>query len=85
MLAHLSEDPTLLAAFKNNEDIHARTAAAIFNVPIEKVTKELRNQAKAVNFGVVYGQGPFGLSQALGIELKDAKLFIDMYFKQMEA
>lgn len=82
LLAHLSEDPTLVAAFKNNEDIHARTAAAIFNVPLEKVTKEMRYQAKAVNFGVVYGQGPFGLSQALGIELKDAKLFIDMYFKQ---
>lgn len=82
LLAHLSEDPTLLEAFKNNEDIHARTAAAIFNVPLEKVTKELRYQAKAVNFGVVYGQGAFGLSQALGIDVKEAKIFIDMYFKQ---
>ncbi len=82
LLAHLSEDPTLLAAFKNNEDIHVRTAAAIFNIPLEKVTKEMRYQAKAVNFGVIYGQGPFGLSQNLGIEVKDAKLFIDMYFKQ---
>ncbi len=82
LLAHLSNDPNLIDAFNNNEDIHARTAAAIFNVPIEQVTKELRYQAKAVNFGVVYGQGPFGLSQALGIDLKDAKLFIDMYFKQ---
>lgn len=82
LLAHLSEDPTLIAAFKNNEDIHVRTAAAIFNVPLEKVTKEMRYQAKAVNFGVVYGQGAFGLSQTLGIEVKDAKLFIDMYFKQ---
>lgn len=82
LLAHLSEDPTLLAAFKSNEDIHIRTAAAIFNVPIQNVTKEMRYQAKAVNFGVVYGQGPFGLSQSLGIEVKDAKMFIDMYFKQ---
>lgn len=82
LLAHLSNDPTLIAAFKNNEDIHISTAAAIFNVPLEKVTKEMRYQAKAVNFGVVYGQGPFGLSQALGIDVKDAKLFIDMYFKQ---
>lgn len=82
LLAHLSEDPALLSAFKNNEDIHTRTAAAIFNVPLEKVTKEMRYQAKAVNFGVVYGQGAFGLSQVLGIDVKDAKLFIDMYFKQ---
>jgi DNA polymerase I len=82
LLAHLSEDPTLIAAFKNNEDIHARTAAAIFNVPLGQVTKEMRYQAKAVNFGVIYGQGPFGLSQGLGIDIKDAKLFIDMYFKQ---
>lgn len=84
LLAHLSEDPTLLAAFKNNEDIHARTAAAIFNIPLENVTKEMRYQAKAVNFGVIYGQGPFGLSQNLGIDIKDAKLFIDMYFKQYQ-
>ncbi|MBN9377460.1 MAG: DNA polymerase I [Chlamydiales bacterium 38-26] len=82
LLAHLSEDPTLLAAFMNNEDIHVRTAAAIFNVPLELVTKEMRYQAKAVNFGVIYGQGPFGLAQNLGIEVKDAKLFIEMYFKQ---
>lgn len=82
LLAHLSEDPTLMEAFKSNQDIHARTAAAIFNVPLEMVTKEMRYQAKAVNFGVIYGQGPFGLSQALGIDIKDAKLFIDMYFKQ---
>lgn len=82
LLAHLSEDPTLLAAFKNQEDIHTRTAAAMFNVPLDKVTKELRHQAKAINFGVIYGQGPFGLSQSLGIEVRDAKLFIDMYFKQ---
>lgn len=82
LLAHLSEDPNLLAAFRNNEDIHTRTAAAIFNVSLENVTKEMRYQAKAVNFGVVYGQGPFGLAQGLGIEVKDAKLFIDTYFKQ---
>ncbi|WP_232044368.1 DNA polymerase I [Neochlamydia sp. S13] len=82
LLAHLSEDPTLLEAFQSNQDIHLRTAAAIFNVPLEHVTKEMRYQAKTVNFGVIYGQGPFGLSQTLGIDVKDAKLFIEMYFKQ---
>ncbi|KIC75248.1 DNA polymerase I [Neochlamydia sp. EPS4] len=82
LLAHLSEDPTLLEAFQSNQDIHLRTAAAIFNVPLEQVTKEMRYQAKTVNFGVIYGQGPFGLSQTLGIDVKDAKLFIEMYFKQ---
>jgi DNA polymerase-1 len=82
LLAHLSEDPSLVEAFRNNEDVHVRTAAAIFNVNLDQVTKEMRYQAKAVNFGVVYGQGSFGLAKALGIDVKSAKTFIDAYFKQ---
>lgn len=80
LLAHLSEDPSLISAFNNNEDIHISTAAAIFNVPQEEVTKEMRYQAKAVNFGVIYGQQAFGLSQELGIDMREAASFISMYF-----
>lgn len=80
LLAHLSEDPILIQAFTNNEDIHTHTAAAIFNLPLEKVTKEERYRAKAVNFGIIYGQQAFGLSQELGIDVKDAAKFIEMYF-----
>lgn len=82
ILAHLSEDPALLHAFQSGEDIHAHTASLIFNVPLAQVTKEQRHNAKAVNFGVIYGQQSFGLAQELGIDVKDAALFIDMYFKQ---
>jgi len=82
LLAHFSEDPNLVEAFQNGEDIHARTAAAVFHVPLEEVTKEMRYQAKAVNFGVIYGQGSFGLSQTLGISVKEAKEFIETYFKK---
>jgi len=80
LLAHFSEDPNLLHAFDNNEDIHAYTASLIFNTPLKEVTKELRQQAKAVNFGVIYGQQAFGLSQELGIDVKSASVFIEMYF-----
>ncbi len=82
LLAHLSHDPTLIKAFENNEDIHAYTASLIFNVPLKEITKELRFHAKAVNFGIIYGQGPYGLSQELGIEVKEASHFIEMYFKR---
>lgn len=82
LLAHLSEDPILLTAFKNNEDIHQYTASVVFHVPLEEVTKEMRFRAKAVNFGVLYGQGAYGLSQNLGISQKEATQFIDTYFKQ---
>lgn len=82
LLAHLSEDPILLQAFQNNEDIHKYTASVIFDVPLEQVTKEQRDQAKAVNFGVIYGQGAFGLSQALGIEVRKASAFINTYFQR---
>ena len=82
LLAHFSKDPTLIAAFKNHEDIHTSTAATIFNVPISQVTKAMRSQAKAVNFGIVYGQQAFGLSQILGIEVKKASEFIEKYFEK---
>lgn len=81
LLAHLSEDPHLLEAFQNNLDVHAHTASLIFNIPIKEVTKEQRHQAKTVNFGVIYGQQAYGLSQELGIEMKVAAAFIEMYFK----
>lgn len=82
LLAHLSEDPILLSAFQNNEDIHAHTASVIFDIPLDQVTKDQRNQAKAVNFGVIYGQGAFGLAQALGIEVRKASAFITTYFQR---
>lgn len=82
LLAHFSEDPTLMHAFQNNEDIHVHTAAAMYGIPIEQVTPEQRQSAKAVNFGVVYGQQAYGLSVELGIDFKQAAAFIDMYFKR---
>lgn len=82
LLAHLSQDPSLLEAFNTGRDIHAHTASLIFHVPIDKVTYEQRQQAKAVNFGVIYGQQAFGLSRELGIPMKEAKAFIDQYFER---
>lgn len=82
LLAHMSEDPMLLHAFQSNEDIHSFTASQIFNIPIEEVTKEQRNQAKTVNFGIMYGQQAFGLSQELGIDPKTAAEFIHKYFQR---
>lgn len=82
LLAHLSEDPNLLKAFNNHEDIHRFTAALIFNIPLSEVTKEQRNQAKAVNFGIIYGQQAFGLAQELKTDVQEAAIFIDLYFKR---
>jgi DNA polymerase-1 len=82
ILAHLSEDPLLIDAFLKEEDIHTRTASEVFNVAPEQVTPELRRQAKAINFGIVYGMSPFGLSQQLGISQKMAKTYIDHYFSR---
>lgn len=82
LLAHFSEDPILLEAFKNNEDVHAHTASQIFNVPLNEVTKELRQHAKAVNFGVIYGQQSYGLAQELGIPEREARAFIEKYFER---
>lgn len=80
LAAHLSGDPGMIKAFKNNEDIHAATAAAVNQIPIDKVTPELRRKAKAVNFGIIYGQGPHGLSQSAEIPYEEARAFIDGYF-----
>lgn len=82
LLAHLSEDPTLLHAFNHGEDIHVYTASCIYDIPLNEVTKEQRQSAKAVNFGIVYGQGPWGLAEQLGIGKKEAATFIDLYFKR---
>lgn len=82
LLAHLSEDPVLIEAFKKGEDIHAHTASRVFHVPLELVSSEMRSKAKAVNFGIIYGQGSYGLSQAIGISQKEAAQFIGLYFEK---
>ena len=82
LLAHLSEDETLMKAFQSQEDIHTFTASQIFNLPLEEVTREQRYQAKTVNFGIMYGQQAFGLSQELGIDPKTAARFIQLYFER---
>ena len=82
LLAHMSRDKVLMEAFRNNEDIHTRTASEVFDVPPLMVTSEMRRDAKAVNFGIVYGQTPFGLSQALGIDRKKAEQYIRNYFER---
>ena len=82
VMAHLSKDQTLIDSFLRNEDIHSRTASEVFGVPMEKMTKDIRNQAKAINYGINYGQSPFGLAQLLGIEQRDAKDYIDRYFQK---
>jgi len=82
LLAHFSEDPLLVEAYGRGEDIHTLTASEIFAVPPLMVTPEHRRRAKVVNFGIVYGLSPFGLSQSLGIETGEAKTFIDAYFEK---
>ena len=80
IMAHFSKEPALLEAFSNNEDVHKRTAALVYDLPIELVTSEQRRQAKIVNYGIMYGAGPFRMSQELGISMKNAKKIIDNYF-----
>jgi DNA polymerase-1 len=80
LLAHYSQDPLLLEAYRTGKDIHTLTAAEVFGVPPMLIDAEHRRRAKAVNFGIVYGLSPFGLAQQLGIEQKEAKRFIDSYF-----
>jgi DNA polymerase-1 len=80
ILAHLSNDTGLISAFRNNIDIHTRTAAEIFGVPLESVSQEMRRTAKTVNFGVIYGISSFGLSETLNIGRKEAEQFIKQYF-----
>jgi DNA polymerase-1 len=80
LMAHLSGDPAFISAFRLGEDIHRQTAAVIFGVPVDQVTAEMRSRAKTINFGTIYGQGPFALSRLLGITLDEAKAFIAQYF-----
>jgi DNA polymerase-1 len=82
LLAHMSHDPVLVEAFTAQEDIHARTAAEVFKVDPALVTPDMRRAAKAVNFGIVYGQTPFGLAQTLCIDRKEAELYIRRYFER---
>jgi len=81
VLAHFSGDERLCEAFARDEDIHARVAGQVYGVPLEEVTGQMRRQAKAVNFGVIYGQSPFGLARQLGIDKQAAAEFIDTYFE----
>ena len=80
ILAHYSDDQILIKAFLENEDIHTRTAAEVFQIPPSSITTDLRRQAKAINFGIIYGMSAFGLSKQLGIGQKMAKTYIDNYF-----
>ncbi len=80
ILAHMAQDEVLIEAFREDQDIHTRTASEVFGVRMEDVTKEMRRAAKAVNFGIVYGISDFGLSQDLGTSRAEAKAYIDSYF-----
>tara|TARA_E500000178_G_scaffold89846_2_gene88821 strand:+ start:882 stop:3686 length:2805 start_codon:yes stop_codon:yes gene_type:complete len=81
IIASLSEDPSMVAAFNNNEDIHAATAAKVFGVPLEEVSREQRSQAKTVNFGIIYGVSAFGLSNQTTLSRSEAKALIDTYYE----
>ena len=85
IIAALSEDQGMIEAFKAGADIHAATAAKVFGVNIDEVSRDMRARAKAVNFGIIYGQGAFGLAQNLEISRKEAKGIIDSYFEQFQA
>jgi len=80
IMAHMSEDPSLLNAFANNLDIHVATAAEVWEVPLDQVTFDMRRNAKAINFGLIYGMSAFGLTRQLGIDRKSAQDYIDKYF-----
>ena len=82
VLAHISGDKHMIEAFNNNQDIHKQAASKVFKTPIEEVTKEQRSNAKAVNFGIVYGISDFGLGEQLGISRKQAKKYIDEYLEE---
>ena len=82
IMAHISEDPSLVSAFKSGNDIHSETASKVFKVPLDSVLPEMRRKAKIVNFGIMYGAGPFRMSQELGISRHEAMFLIESYFKQ---
>lgn len=81
-LAHMSGDPALIRTFQSGGDVHAATAAEMFHVPLDKVTPDMRRSAKAINFGIVYGQQAYALSQSLNIPMETAKDFINKYFER---
>jgi DNA polymerase-1 len=83
VLAHLSQEPELVDAFTNDEDIHSRTAALLFDKPQADIAADERRSAKTINFGLIYGMGPQKLAGELGIPLKEAKAFIERYFEQL--
>src|SRR5574341_1255436 len=82
IVAHIAGDDAMLEAFRLGQDIHAATAAAIYNVPIESVTREQRRHAKAINFGLIYGMSPFGLTRTTDLTLAEAEDFVGAYFRQ---
>ena len=82
IMAHLSGDPAFIEAFRQGGDIHRQTAALIFNVPVDRVTPDMRGRAKTINFATIYGQGPFALSRQLGISQEEARTFIARYFER---
>jgi len=82
ILAHCSQDEILIESFLKDEDIHGRTASEVFQIPGSRISPELRRQAKAINFGIVFGMSAFGLSKELGISQKMAKTYIDNYFSR---
>ncbi len=82
LMAHFSQDPLLLNAYRTGQDIHTLTASEVFGIPVAQLDKETRNRAKAVNFGIVYGISPFGLAAQLGIDQKEARAYIDRYFER---
>jgi DNA polymerase-1 len=84
ILAHLSGDTTLIEAFQRGEDIHTRTASEIFDLPPEKITPQMRREAKVINFGIIYGMSPYGLANELGGETKVAAEYIDEYFSKYQ-
>ena len=84
LLAHISDDTAMQEAFLSGEDIHATTAAHVFNVPPEQVTPNMRRSAKAVNFGIVYGISAFSLSKDIGVSVAEAKAYMDNYFAKYQ-
>lgn len=82
IMAHLSQDKGLLAAFAQGKDIHRATASEVFGIPLDEVSSEQRRRAKAINFGLIYGMSAFGLSQQIGVERKEAQRYMDLYFER---
>ncbi len=82
IVAHIAQDEAMLEAFRADLDIHAATAAAIYNVPLEEVTKDQRRHAKAINFGLIYGMSPFGLTRTTDLTLAEAENFVEAYFRR---